>query len=68
MDDIFVFSHTKEEHQKHVCMVFDKVSKSKYYAKLKKGELFWKEIEFFGHTVSDAGIGIVWAKADAIKQ
>ena len=68
LDDIIIFSHTEEEHRKHVCMVFDRLAQFKYHVSSKKCELFSKKVEFLGHTVSAAGVGIVQAKVDAIKQ
>ena len=35
----FFFSRTKEEHQKHICMVFDRLAQFKYHIKCKKCEL-----------------------------
>ena len=49
-------------------MVFDRLAQFKYHAKCKKCKLFLEKIEFLGHTVSAAGIGVVQAKMDAIKQ
>ena len=68
MYDILIFSRTKEEHRKHVRMVFDKLAQSKYYAKRKKCEFFSEKVKFLGHTVSAASVGVVYAKVDAIKQ
>ena len=40
-------------------MVFDRLAQFKYHVMHKKCELFWEKVQFFGHTVSAAGIGIV---------
>ena len=68
LDDILIFSHTKDEHEKHVCMVFDRLTQFKYHAKCKQCELFSEKVEFLGHTVLAAGVGVVSAKVDAIKK
>ena len=68
LDNTPIFPHTKEEHQKHVCIVFDRLAKFKYHVKSKNCKLFSKKVEFLGNTASAAGIGIVQAKVDAIKQ
>ena len=68
LDDIFIFSHTEEEHQKHVYMLFDGLAQLKYHVKHKKYQLFSEKVEFLGHTVLAAGIGVIQAKVDAIKQ
>ena len=59
MDNILIFSYTEEEYQKHVYMIFDKLAQSKYHVKHKKCELFSEKVEFLGHTVSAASVGIV---------
>ena len=59
LNDILIFSHTEEEHWKHVCRVFDRLNKFKYYVKCKKCELFLKKIEFLDKIVLVAGIGVV---------
>ena len=40
-------------------MVFHRLAQFKYYVKCKKCELFSKKVEFLGHTVLAANIGIV---------
>ena len=59
LDNILNFSGTEEEHQKHVHMVLDRLTKFKYYIKCKKCKLFSKKVEFLSHTVSAASVGIV---------
>ena len=49
-------------------MVFNRLAQFKYHVKRKKCELFSEKVEFFGHTISSAGIGIVYAKVVSIKQ
>ena len=49
-------------------MVFDILAKFKYHVKHKKCQLFSKKVEFLSHTVLAAGVGIVQAKVDTIKQ
>ena len=68
LDDTLIFSYTNEKYWKHIRMVFARIAKFNYYVKCKKCELFSKKVEFLGHTVSTAGVGIVKAKIDAIKQ
>ena len=40
-------------------MVFNRLAKFKYYVKYKKFKLFSKKVEFLGHTILAAGVGIV---------
>ena len=59
LDNTLIFSHTEEEHHKHVYIVFDRLAQFKYHVMHKKCELFSERVEFLGHTISAAGIGIV---------
>ena len=59
LDDILIFSNTKEEHWKHVPMVCNRLAKFKYHVKLKKCELFSKWVEFLCHTVSPASVAAI---------
>ena len=56
---IFLSFHITEDHQKHAHMVFDRLAQFKYHANCKKCELFSEKVEFFGHTVSADGVGVV---------
>ena len=49
-------------------MGFDRLAQLKYHVKRKECELFSKQVEFLGHTVLAASVGIVEANVDAIKQ
>ena len=40
-------------------MVFDRLAQFKYHVKHKKCELFSEKVEFLGHTVFAAGVGVV---------
>ena len=40
-------------------MVFDRLAQFKYHIKCKKCELFSDKVEFLGHTVLAANIGVV---------
>ena len=68
MDNILIFLYTAKEYQKLVYMVFDRLAQFKYHVKRKKCEMFSEKVEFFGHIVSAASVGVVEAKVDVIKQ
>ena len=59
LDDILIFSHTEEEHQKHVHMISYRLSQFKYHVKRRKCELFSEKVEFLGHTVLAASVAVV---------
>ena len=58
MDDILVFSKTKEEHAEHLRLVLEKLREHKLYAKRSKCEFWLKEVSFLGHVVSNGGIAV----------
>ncbi|CAI5467973.1 unnamed protein product [Closterium sp. Yama58-4] len=56
LDDILVFSKTKEEHVQHLQKVFEVLRREQLYAKQSKCEFFLPDVEFLGHVVSASGI------------
>jgi hypothetical protein len=58
IDDILIFSKNEEEHDKHLCMVLQKLKENQLYAKLNKCEFWLKEILFLGHIIFEGGISV----------
>jgi len=58
IDDILVFSKTKEEHAEHLRLVLQKLREHKLYAKGSKCEFWLEEVSFLGHVVSNGGIAV----------
>jgi len=58
IDDILIFSKTKEEHAEHLRLVLQKLREHKLYAKRSKCEFWLKEVSFGGHMVSNGGIAV----------
>ncbi|CAI5471080.1 unnamed protein product [Closterium sp. Yama58-4] len=56
LDDILIFSKSKEEHVQHLQRVFEVLRREKLYAKQSKCEFFLPEVEFLGHVVSASGV------------
>jgi hypothetical protein len=56
LDDIFVFSDTPEEHEKHLREVFDRLRSNSLYLKWAKCDLYSRSIDCLGHTIDDKGI------------
>ena len=48
LDDIFIYSKSKQEHKRHVRQVLDRLHELKLIANLKKCELFKTKLEFVG--------------------
>jgi hypothetical protein len=68
IDDILVFSKSKEEHAKHLEVVLKKLRDNKLYANLEKSEFELVEIEFLGHVLNGEGIKPDPKKIKAIKE
>jgi Reverse transcriptase (RNA-dependent DNA polymerase) len=67
LDDILVFSKSKEEHIKHLKIAFERLRKHEFYAKLKKCEFFKERITFLGHDIDANGIHINASKIASIR-
>nr|GFC55152.1 putative reverse transcriptase domain-containing protein [Tanacetum cinerariifolium] len=66
IDDILVFSKSKEEHEDHLCTVLQILRQEKLYAKFSKCEFLLSSVTFLGHIVSAEGITMDPAKVEAI--
>lgn len=67
LDDILVFSRTKEEHMIALREVLTRLRASKLYVKLSKCEFMRKEVEFLGHRLGASGLGVSPDKIAAVK-
>jgi hypothetical protein len=56
IDDILIYSSSLEEHAKHLQKVFQRLRENKLYVKLKKCEFGVKEVDFFGHKITQEGL------------
>ena len=66
IDDILVYSKSKEEHEQHLREVFETLRRAQLYAKFSKCE-FWKdEVAFLGHIVGREGVSVDPSKIKAI--
>ena len=68
LDDILVFSRTKEEHAKHLQSVCDRLRATELYAKPSKCQFFQQEVEFLGFVVGTQGIRMDPKRVQAIKE
>ena len=66
LDDILVYSRSKEEHLNHLRQVFEVLQEHQLYAKDSKCEFFKTEIHYLGHIISNEGIRMDPEKVDAI--
>ncbi|KAJ3574767.1 hypothetical protein NP233_g1561 [Leucocoprinus birnbaumii] len=56
LDDIFIYSETLEDHQRHLRFAFDKLRENQLYIKKEKCDLYAEKIDCLGHIITDEGI------------
>ena len=66
IDDILIYSRSREEHEEHLRLVLTVLRDQKLYAKFDKCEFWIPEVTFLGHVVSAVGIIVDPAKIEAI--
>ncbi|KAJ0926534.1 putative nucleotidyltransferase, Ribonuclease H [Helianthus annuus] len=67
IDDILIYSRSKEEHEQHLRAILALLKKEQLYAKFSKCEFWIREVQFLGHVVNEKGIHVDPAKIEAIK-
>ena len=68
IDDILVYSKTKEEHVNHLRIVLQTLRDHLLYAKREKCDFWMTKVKFLGHVVSQEEISVDVVKIDAILQ
>ena len=68
MDDIIVFSHTLEEHMRHLEEVFERLRTHKLRLKLKKCQFLKPETKYLGFIISPEGVKPDPQKVKAIRE
>ncbi|GKA45946.1 putative reverse transcriptase domain-containing protein [Tanacetum coccineum] len=58
IDDILIYSKSKEEHEIRLRLVLELLKKEKLYAKVSKYEFWLQEVHFLGHVVNQNGIHV----------
>ncbi|GJS26210.1 reverse transcriptase domain-containing protein [Tanacetum coccineum] len=66
IDDILVYSKTREEHEDHLRIVLEILHQKKLYAKFSKCDFWLGQVAFLAHIVSADGINMDLAKVEAI--
>ncbi|GJS23954.1 reverse transcriptase domain-containing protein [Tanacetum coccineum] len=67
IDDILIYSKTKEEHSEHLKIILDLLKKEKLYAKFSKCDFWLESVQFLGHVINREGVHVDPAKIEAIK-
>ena len=66
IDDILIYSKTKEDHANHLQVVLQRLRDHHLYAKFSRHE-FWLDImKFLGHTISSEGISVDPSKVQEV--
>jgi len=68
IDDILIYSKSKEEHVEHLRIVLQVLKERKLYAKLLECEFWLEEVIFLGHIISGSGIAVDPSKVEAVSQ
>ena len=66
LDDILIFSQTKEEHLRHLKYVLDMLQKEKLLMNVKKCFFMQKELVYLGFIISQEGLKMDLEKVEAI--
>nr|GEU98604.1 putative reverse transcriptase domain-containing protein [Tanacetum cinerariifolium] len=67
IDDILIYSKSKEEHEEYLKIILDLLAKEKLYAKFSKCDFWLESIQFLGHIINTEGVHVDIAKIEAIK-
>nr|GFA51536.1 reverse transcriptase domain-containing protein [Tanacetum cinerariifolium] len=58
IDDILIYSKSKDEHEDHLRLVLELLKKEELYAKFSKCEFWLQEVQFLGHVFNQSGIHV----------
>nr|XP_043639728.1 uncharacterized protein LOC122610835 [Erigeron canadensis] len=64
IDDILIYSRTKDEHEGHLRTILQLLKDQELYAKFSKCELWIREVHFLGHVVNADGIHVDLSKVE----
>ncbi|GKC35091.1 putative reverse transcriptase domain-containing protein, partial [Tanacetum coccineum] len=67
IDDILIYSKTREEHEVHLGLILELLKEEKLYAKFSKCEFWLQEVQFLRHVINGDGIHVGPSKIEAIK-
>ena len=67
IDDKFIYSKTKEDHEQHLRLTLQVLKQHQLYAKFNKCEFWLRLVSFLGHVMSDKGVEVDPKKTEAVK-
>ena len=66
IDDIFIYSSSKEDHEEHLRVVLQILRENQLYAKFSKCQFWLDSVAFLGHVVSAEGVYVDPQKIEVI--
>ncbi|GJX73336.1 putative reverse transcriptase domain-containing protein [Tanacetum coccineum] len=67
IDDILIYSKSKEEHAEHLKLILELLKKEELYAKFLKCKFWLSSVQFLGHVINSEGVYMDPAKIESIK-
>ncbi|GKB93501.1 putative reverse transcriptase domain-containing protein, partial [Tanacetum coccineum] len=56
IDDILIYSKSKQEHEEHLKLILELLKKEQLYAKFSKCEFWIPKVQFLGHVINSQGL------------
>ncbi|XP_057443897.1 uncharacterized mitochondrial protein AtMg00860-like [Lotus japonicus] len=66
IDDILIYSKSKEEHEEHLRQVLEVLREKELYANGSKCEFWMEEVKFLGNVISSKGVAVDPSKIESI--
>ncbi|GKE09773.1 putative reverse transcriptase domain-containing protein [Tanacetum coccineum] len=67
IDDILIYSKSKEEHAEHLKLILELLKKEELYAKFLKCEFWLSKVQLLSHVIDSEGIHVEPTKIESIK-
>ncbi|GJX98286.1 putative reverse transcriptase domain-containing protein [Tanacetum coccineum] len=67
IDEILIYLKSKEDHEIHLKLVLELLTKENLFAKFSKCDFLLQEVHFFRHVVTSNGIQVDPRKIEAVK-
>ncbi|GJT36850.1 putative reverse transcriptase domain-containing protein [Tanacetum coccineum] len=67
IDDILIYSKTKEEHDAYLRLILELLKNEELYAKFSKCDFWLSKVQFLRHVIDSEGIQVDPAKIESIK-
>nr|GFB44918.1 putative reverse transcriptase domain-containing protein [Tanacetum cinerariifolium] len=67
IDDILIYSKSKEDHEEHLNTILELLKNEKLYAKFLKCDFWLKSMHFLGHVINSDGVHVDPTKVEAVR-